>query len=178
VVLYEFCLLPGWFCYIIINVWYTECLMQFTDRCPPWKIVSGAENIVLQALILNISPFLDLVAVPLTVAYYNIRPHAVPCGERSLNSINPAVCTCYNYCQSLAETLVTHHHLEEGTQLSHIFTLQGTCMGRKSDHRKQTPNRPLWIINRNHFLAIYNIYNIHRSSIILHPSFVLPSICP
>jgi hypothetical protein len=50
IILYDFCLLAASFCYIIVNVRNIERFMQFSDRCVPWKIASGAENLVLQAL--------------------------------------------------------------------------------------------------------------------------------
>jgi hypothetical protein len=52
VVLYDFCLLPAQFYYIIgyICGGAVENRVQIADRCAPWKISSGAENFVLQAL--------------------------------------------------------------------------------------------------------------------------------
>jgi hypothetical protein len=35
---------------IIVNVRNIESFMQFPDQCVPWKIASGAENLVLLAL--------------------------------------------------------------------------------------------------------------------------------
>jgi hypothetical protein len=49
-ILYDFCLLPAQFCYIIIYMRNVESHVQVTDRCPPWKISNGAVNRVLEAL--------------------------------------------------------------------------------------------------------------------------------
>jgi hypothetical protein len=49
-ILYDLCLLAARFRYVIINTRYVESLMQFADRCTPWKVTNGAENLVLQAL--------------------------------------------------------------------------------------------------------------------------------
>jgi hypothetical protein len=49
-ILYDLCLLPAQFHYVIINTRYLESHVQLADRCAPWKITSGAENLVLQAL--------------------------------------------------------------------------------------------------------------------------------
>jgi hypothetical protein len=46
----DLCLLPAQFCYIIVNIWKVESCVKIADKCAPWKIFSGAENIVLQAL--------------------------------------------------------------------------------------------------------------------------------
>jgi hypothetical protein len=50
IIVYNLCLLPAWLCNIIVNVWNIESLMQLSDRCVPWKIANGAENLVLQML--------------------------------------------------------------------------------------------------------------------------------
>jgi hypothetical protein len=34
----------------MINVRNIESLMQFSDRCGPWKVSNGAENLILQAV--------------------------------------------------------------------------------------------------------------------------------
>jgi hypothetical protein len=49
-ILYDFCLLPAQFCYIIVYIGKVERRMKIANRCAPWKISSGAENIVLHAL--------------------------------------------------------------------------------------------------------------------------------
>jgi hypothetical protein len=49
-ILDDFCLLPAWFCYVIINVRNLESLMHIANWCAPRKIASGAENPILQAL--------------------------------------------------------------------------------------------------------------------------------
>jgi hypothetical protein len=49
-ILYDFCLLPAQFCYIIVCIQKVESRVQITDRCAPWKISNGAENLVLQVL--------------------------------------------------------------------------------------------------------------------------------
>jgi hypothetical protein len=33
----DFCLLPAWFCYVIIHVRNLESHMHIADRCAPWK---------------------------------------------------------------------------------------------------------------------------------------------
>jgi hypothetical protein len=49
-ILYDFCLFPALFCYIIVYIWKFESHVQIANRCAPWKISNGAENFVLQAL--------------------------------------------------------------------------------------------------------------------------------
>jgi hypothetical protein len=49
-ILDDFCLLPAWFCYVIINVRYMKSLMHIVNRCVPQKIANGAENLILQSL--------------------------------------------------------------------------------------------------------------------------------
>jgi hypothetical protein len=44
-ILFDFCLLPEQFCYMIV---YTR--KEIADRCAPWKISSGEKNLVFQAL--------------------------------------------------------------------------------------------------------------------------------
>jgi hypothetical protein len=48
-ILYDFCLSAAQFCYLIVYKRKVESRVQIADRCPPWKISSGAENLVLQA---------------------------------------------------------------------------------------------------------------------------------
>jgi hypothetical protein len=48
-ILYDFCLSTAQFCYIIIYIWNVSHV-QIADRYAPWKISSGAENLVMQAL--------------------------------------------------------------------------------------------------------------------------------
>jgi hypothetical protein len=47
---YDFCVLPPWFCYEIVNVWSFEKHVQIADQCAPWKSATGVENLVLHAL--------------------------------------------------------------------------------------------------------------------------------
>jgi hypothetical protein len=49
-ILYDFCLLPAQFHYMIVHRWKVESRVQIADQCAPWKISNGAENLVLQAL--------------------------------------------------------------------------------------------------------------------------------
>jgi hypothetical protein len=49
-IVYDFCLLPGQFYYIIVYTWTVESCVQIADRCGPWNIPNGADNLVLQAL--------------------------------------------------------------------------------------------------------------------------------
>jgi hypothetical protein len=37
-ILFDFCLLPASFCYLIIYIWKFESHMQVANRCAPWKI--------------------------------------------------------------------------------------------------------------------------------------------
>jgi hypothetical protein len=46
-ILYDFCLLPALFCYMVIYVWKVESGVQIMKWCAPWKIFSGADNLVL-----------------------------------------------------------------------------------------------------------------------------------
>jgi hypothetical protein len=43
-ILCDFCLFP------IIYVWKFESHVQLANRCAPWKVANGSENLVLQAL--------------------------------------------------------------------------------------------------------------------------------
>jgi hypothetical protein len=45
-ILCDFCLLPAQFCYIIIHIWKVEICVKIADRCAPWKISNGAQNLV------------------------------------------------------------------------------------------------------------------------------------
>jgi hypothetical protein len=49
-ILYDFCLLPEQFCYIIVYVRKVEICLQIADWCATSKISNSAENIILQAL--------------------------------------------------------------------------------------------------------------------------------
>jgi hypothetical protein len=49
-ILYDFCLFPAQFCYVILNIWYLESHVNLTDWCAPWKFTNGAANLVLQTL--------------------------------------------------------------------------------------------------------------------------------
>jgi hypothetical protein len=40
-ILYDFCFLPGKFCYIIVYIWKVERSVQIADLSAPWKISSG-----------------------------------------------------------------------------------------------------------------------------------------
>jgi hypothetical protein len=44
---YDFYLFPAQFCYIIIYIWKVRSCVHIADRCAPWKISSGAQNLVL-----------------------------------------------------------------------------------------------------------------------------------
>jgi hypothetical protein len=46
-ILYDFCLLPAQFSYIIIYIWKAESHVQIADRCASWYISSYVENVVL-----------------------------------------------------------------------------------------------------------------------------------
>jgi hypothetical protein len=46
VILYDLCLFPVQFCYKIIYVRKVETHVQIADRCAPWKIINGTENLV------------------------------------------------------------------------------------------------------------------------------------
>jgi hypothetical protein len=41
-ILDDFCLLPAWFCYAIINVRYMKSLIHIANRCARRKIANGA----------------------------------------------------------------------------------------------------------------------------------------
>jgi hypothetical protein len=45
--LYDFCLLPAQFCYVIVYIGKVESRVQIMDWCALWKISNGAENLVL-----------------------------------------------------------------------------------------------------------------------------------
>jgi hypothetical protein len=49
-ILYDFCLLPAQFLYIVVNTWEVESRVEIADRCAHWKISNGAENLTLQRL--------------------------------------------------------------------------------------------------------------------------------
>jgi hypothetical protein len=49
-ILDDFCLLPAWFCHVIINVRHMKSLMHISNRCALRKIANGAENLTLQSL--------------------------------------------------------------------------------------------------------------------------------
>jgi hypothetical protein len=49
-ILYGLCLLPEQFYYIIVHTRKAESRVQIADRCASWKISSGTENVVFQAL--------------------------------------------------------------------------------------------------------------------------------
>jgi hypothetical protein len=48
-ILYDLCLLPAQFHYIITNIRHLESDLQLGDRCAPRKFTSGAENLIFQA---------------------------------------------------------------------------------------------------------------------------------
>jgi hypothetical protein len=50
VILYDFCLLPAQFCYVIVYMWKDESCAQMADWYAPWIFSNGAENVVLQVL--------------------------------------------------------------------------------------------------------------------------------
>jgi hypothetical protein len=45
--LYDFCLLPAQFCYIIVYIRKVGNRVQIANRYAPWKISNGEENLVL-----------------------------------------------------------------------------------------------------------------------------------
>lgn len=49
-ILYDFCLLAAQFSYTVVYIRTFESRVHIVDPSAPWKISSGAENIVLQAL--------------------------------------------------------------------------------------------------------------------------------
>jgi hypothetical protein len=49
-ILDDICLLPAWFCYVIINVQNLENLVHIVNWYVPWKIANGAEKPILHAL--------------------------------------------------------------------------------------------------------------------------------
>jgi hypothetical protein len=50
-ILYGFCLLPAWFCYVLAKVRYLESHMHIADRCVPRKTANGAPRLVVQTSI-------------------------------------------------------------------------------------------------------------------------------
>jgi hypothetical protein len=46
-ILYNFCLSPAQFCNIIVYIWKVKSCLQIADQCAPWKISTGAHNLVL-----------------------------------------------------------------------------------------------------------------------------------
>jgi hypothetical protein len=50
IILYDLCLLPTQFRYVLINLWNLERDVALEDCCAPWKFTNGAENLVLQTL--------------------------------------------------------------------------------------------------------------------------------
>jgi hypothetical protein len=49
-ILFDFCLSPEHFCYIIVYIRKVESCVQIAEQCAPWKIRSGTQNLVLHAL--------------------------------------------------------------------------------------------------------------------------------
>jgi hypothetical protein len=47
IILYDFCLSPAQFCYIIVLVRKDESRVQHADQCAPRKISNSVENLVL-----------------------------------------------------------------------------------------------------------------------------------
>jgi hypothetical protein len=45
--LYDLCLFPAQFCYMIVYIWKAESRVHIADRCALWKMSSDAENLVL-----------------------------------------------------------------------------------------------------------------------------------
>jgi hypothetical protein len=43
--LYDFCLSPAQFCYIIVYIRKVERCVQIADRCAPWKISNDVQNL-------------------------------------------------------------------------------------------------------------------------------------
>jgi hypothetical protein len=48
-IMYDFCLLPAQFYYVILIIYVgkVEIRVQIADRCAPWKIYNGVEDLVL-----------------------------------------------------------------------------------------------------------------------------------
>jgi hypothetical protein len=53
-ILYDFCMMPAWFCYIIVNLRNLESHMQIADRYAPRKTANGANNLVHSSLLCNL----------------------------------------------------------------------------------------------------------------------------
>jgi hypothetical protein len=49
-ILYDFCLLPVWVCYVIVNIWNLESHVHIADLCVPRETANGAKNPILHAL--------------------------------------------------------------------------------------------------------------------------------
>jgi hypothetical protein len=49
-ILYDFCLSPESFCYIIVYIRKVESCVQVAERCVPWKISSGAQDFLFHVL--------------------------------------------------------------------------------------------------------------------------------
>jgi hypothetical protein len=49
-IVYDLCMLPARFRYIIAYIWKVESHVQIADQCAPWKISNGSENLVYQAV--------------------------------------------------------------------------------------------------------------------------------
>jgi hypothetical protein len=53
-ILYDFCLLPARFCYIIAYIQKVESRMQIADQYARWKISNSVENLVAGTAILRV----------------------------------------------------------------------------------------------------------------------------
>jgi hypothetical protein len=49
-ILYNHCLLPAQYCYIIVYKLKIDSGVQIADQCPPWKISSDVDNLLLQMM--------------------------------------------------------------------------------------------------------------------------------
>jgi hypothetical protein len=49
-ILYYFCLSPAQFYNIVVYIRKVESCVQIAERCAPWKIYNGVQNLVLHVL--------------------------------------------------------------------------------------------------------------------------------
>jgi hypothetical protein len=56
-ILYDFCLLPTWFCYVIVNVRNLESHMHIADQFPTRETANGAENLIYAVAAISIDGF-------------------------------------------------------------------------------------------------------------------------
>jgi hypothetical protein len=77
-ILYDFCLLPAWFCYVFVNVRNLESHMHI-DRCAPCKTVNGAKNLNLQTLQFQYIGFCRKFPGGTSVSHYRSNQGFVEC---------------------------------------------------------------------------------------------------